>query len=441
MNIVCLGDSLTEGDYGIKGKRGIANVRKESYPYFLGRLLGEAVLNCGKCGFRSSTYLKYYDEGHVYLKDADVVIILLGSNGGQSATEDTEDNRCYVELINRVKRDAPQAKIILMTPPNATVNPEYSNCGYMPQVREAQEFVRKTAETMGLELIDLAKNGCFTPEHEQVYQPNDGLHFGFMGYAKLAEIVYQRIAPLREAPYHTNSINDKIKLVAHRGLSGIECENTAAAFIAAGNRGYYGIETDVWKTRDGQFVCCHDNHTGRICREDLNIPSSDFDALRRLHYNDVDRQTELGYLGLPTLQEYVHICKKYGKHCVAELKADFTAEDIRAILDIFAQEKWLAHTTFIAFNIANLDLVRKIIPDQSCQLLAMKYDYTPEWIEMLAKHGYDLDMEYSAVTKELIDRLHAQGIAVNVWTNDNPAVAAYLVECGVDFITTNILEN
>ena len=37
-------------------------------------------------------------------------------------------------------------------------------------------------------------------------------------------------------------------MIAHRGLSGLEKENTNAAFIAAGNRSYYGIETDVRKT-------------------------------------------------------------------------------------------------------------------------------------------------------------------------------------------------
>ena len=35
------------------------------------------------------------------------------------------------------------------------------------------------------------------------------------------------------------------KIIAHRGLSGIECENTIAAYIAAGNRNYFGIETDA----------------------------------------------------------------------------------------------------------------------------------------------------------------------------------------------------
>ena len=33
-----------------------------------------------------------------------------------------------------------------------------------------------------------------------------------------------------------------VKVVAHRGLSGLEPENTVAAFVAAGNRSYYGAD-------------------------------------------------------------------------------------------------------------------------------------------------------------------------------------------------------
>ena len=32
-----------------------------------------------------------------------------------------------------------------------------------------------------------------------------------------------------------------VKMVAHRGVSGLEKENTASAFVAAGNRSYFGI--------------------------------------------------------------------------------------------------------------------------------------------------------------------------------------------------------
>ena len=42
-------------------------------------------------------------------------------------------------------------------------------------------------------------------------------------------------------------------MIAHRGVSGLELENTCAAFVAAGNRSYFGIETDgkvIFENRD-----------------------------------------------------------------------------------------------------------------------------------------------------------------------------------------------
>ena len=49
--IVCIGDSLTEGDYGVKGKRGIANVQPKGYPYFLEQIMDCEARNFGKCGY------------------------------------------------------------------------------------------------------------------------------------------------------------------------------------------------------------------------------------------------------------------------------------------------------------------------------------------------------------------------------------------------------
>ena len=60
-------------------------------------------------------------------------------------------------------------------------------------------------------------------------------------------------------------------LVAHRGLSGIERENTVAAFIAAGNRSYYGIETDIYRTADGKFAVSHDKTLQRVAGVDIRI--------------------------------------------------------------------------------------------------------------------------------------------------------------------------
>ena len=48
--------------------------------------------------------------------------------------------------------------------------------------------------------------------------------------------------------------DNKPLMVAHRGVSGLEQENTHAAFVAAGNRSYWGIETDIRRTNDGRYV-------------------------------------------------------------------------------------------------------------------------------------------------------------------------------------------
>ena len=44
--ILCIGDSLTEGDYGSEPE-GTANVHPEGYPYFLEKYLGVTAINAG----------------------------------------------------------------------------------------------------------------------------------------------------------------------------------------------------------------------------------------------------------------------------------------------------------------------------------------------------------------------------------------------------------
>ena len=187
--ICCLGDSLTEGDYGVFGKSGIANVQPEGYPYFLGKITGCEVRNFGKCGYTATSYLDHYRAGLVDLSGADTVIIMLGTNGGLDPVNETQGNRDFRELLTRCRQDAPQAAVYLCTPPHVTVNPFWSNCGCGPQVEKAVAFVRKIAAEMDFPLIETALCPDFTVENESVMQPNDGLHFGRVGYETLAKFI------------------------------------------------------------------------------------------------------------------------------------------------------------------------------------------------------------------------------------------------------------
>lgn len=231
----------------------------------------------------------------------------------------------------------------------------------------------------------------------------------------------------------------KTLMVAHRGVSGLEKENTNAAFVAAGNRSYYGIETDVHRTIDGKYVCFHDDTTARVAIDNLVIEQSTFDTLRNLLLTDMDGKKGRTDLRIPTLQEYIQICKKYGKVAVLEFKNHFPQEDIVNIIDIIRGEEYLPNVIFISFDLENMLTVRKLLPDQRAQYLTGCY--SSELVETLVREHLDLDIHYEALTQENIEYMHSRGVVINCWTVDDPKRAEDLVAWGVEFITSNILES
>jgi len=232
--------------------------------------------------------------------------------------------------------------------------------------------------------------------------------------------------------------NKQAVIIAHRGLSGIEKENTNSAFVAAGNRSYYGIETDIHVTLDGKFVVFHDDTTGRICIDNMEVEKTTFDCLRGLKFTDVDGKKGRNDLVMPELIEYIRICKKYEKVCVLELKNPFSQKDIESVCKTIDEEGYLDHVIFISFCLENLLKLHIKYPHQPAQFLVRECDQ--DLINLLARENLGLDIKYTGLSKELIEQLHAAGIKVNCWTVDDPEAATELISWGVDMITTNILE-
>ena len=230
----------------------------------------------------------------------------------------------------------------------------------------------------------------------------------------------------------------KTLAVAHRGLSGIETENTNAAFVAAGNRSYYGIETDIHRTADGEFVVNHDNTLERVGGEKINVEETDLDTIRSFVLFDKDGSKNRVDLRPGTLENYISICKKYEKHCVLELKSEFTDEETASIINKIKAQDYLDHVTFISFIYEDLVKIRKLLPSQPVQYLFS--EFTDEVKERLARDKFDVDVYYKSLTKDIVKALHNFGLVVNCWTVDDKEAAETLTKWGVDYITTNILE-
>ncbi len=239
---------------------------------------------------------------------------------------------------------------------------------------------------------------------------------------------------------------NKPKMVAHRGISALEKENTHAAFIAAGNRSYCGIETDVHFTADGQYVCIHDATTKRVGIDDINVELCTYDTVRNLQLCQINGKKGRNDICIPSFREYIQICKQYEKIAVPELKSAFSKEQIAELCQIIREEEWEENTVFIAFGLQNLIYLRELYPNQKAQYLIgvgyfEKGGTNEDLTKTLQEYNLDLDIYYKSLTKELSDMVHAAGKEINVWTVDTVEDGCYVAEeLRVDYITSNILE-
>ena len=231
-------------------------------------------------------------------------------------------------------------------------------------------------------------------------------------------------------------LEGETRLIAHRGLSGLMPENSEAAFILAGERSYYGIETDVRKTADGRFVLCHDATLERVAGVDIDIEGATYEELSQIRLLGSDgKETEEK---IPLLESFIKICKEYEKEAVVEFKGSFSDEDISAIVDIIREIDYLDRVTFISFGYSELLAVRELLPQQKVQYLFS--EVTDEIIDNLIADEIDASINFTALKRSTVKKLHDAGLEVGTWTLDYRALARYASLLGVDYITTNILE-
>ncbi len=243
---------------------------------------------------------------------------------------------------------------------------------------------------------------------------------------------------------NTIKINSgKTKIIAHRGLSGIEKENTCPSFVAAGNRSYFGIESDVHVSKDGEFIIIHDKTTKRVSHEkyNINVEEGSYKDIENIILPDIDGTTTRKDIKIPLLAEYISICKKYEKKAVLEVKNHFKLSDLERLIKKIKKMGYIENVIFISFDLENCINIRNFLPKGTVQwLIGKSEEITKDLIQTLCKHNLDLDIHYKSLTKENVELLHLKDIKVNCWTCDDKDYAEKLVLWGVDYITTNILE-
>ncbi len=212
-------------------------------------------------------------------------------------------------------------------------------------------------------------------------------------------------------------------VIAHRGASALEPENTVAAFRRAVEVGADGIELDVRTTADGVLVVHHD----AVLADGRPLCESAASALPD---------------HIPTLSAALDACA--GVTVNLELKndprepdfdsTDAVAEAVVALLSDRPEppECWLISS----FRMETIDRFLSLQPDVATAFLTVNGSPAP--LEEMVQRGHVAVHPWvETLTPEFVEVARRLGLRVNAWTCNDPDRAQELAGWGVDGIVTD----
>lgn len=228
---------------------------------------------------------------------------------------------------------------------------------------------------------------------------------------------------------------------AHRGGSLLRAnlgrENTLHAFGEAARLGYRYLETDVRTTSDGRLVIHHDAALDRTSDRSGLISDLPFAEVRRARVGGIDQ--------IPTLDEaleahprcrfLVDIKDARGVEPLAETLTRHSAWH-RVCVGSFGvtrlarlRQRASGRATTSADPLAvvvNAFLPRNIGRDPAAFQIPVTWRFGP--------------IRYRVLTPAFLERAHARGAAVHVWTINNANEMHRVLDLGVDGIVTDAID-
>lgn len=294
----------------------------------------------------------------------------------------------------------------------------------------------------------------------------------------------------------------KPAVVGHRGACGLAPENTLESFELAWDLGALTIELDVHLTRDHQLIVLHDDTLDRTTDararrggRDHFVSDATLDEIRlldagRWFVEAVERRTvpapfgptdderrrfldpaalsryASGQVHPPSLEEVLALAKKRGRGVNVELKAIPRFYDglARAAVDLVKSARMEESVTFTSFDHRAVRECKRLAPGIPAGALTLERLHDPgryvreivgadAWVpgcvgevDVFGFHSAAFAARgEAALDREGLESAHAAGVAVVVWTENDPARQGALARLGVDGIITDypnrLLEN
>lgn len=219
------------------------------------------------------------------------------------------------------------------------------------------------------------------------------------------------------------------RVIAHRGYW--NCEGSAQNSLAALNKAYeigaYGSELDVLITADGVPVVNHDDSIGGI-----GIETAAYEQLKE--FKLANEET------LPTLEDYLQMAReKEGIQLILEIKPHKrVVNEDRAVAAVLSQVDAYGLTDRVEYISFSMNICKELVRRQpTARVFYLGSDVTPADVKALGFSGIDYYYKVFDKHPEWIREAQSLGLAVNVWTVNDPEVMQLFIDRGVDFITTD----
>jgi len=219
-----------------------------------------------------------------------------------------------------------------------------------------------------------------------------------------------------------------MKVIAHRGASGYEPENTLLAIEAAIVMEVDAVEIDLHLV-EGILVVIHDRWLDKTTDGSGRLKDLTFQELRSVDAGKGQK--------IPTLWEVLRLVN--GRCALnLELKSDETVEPLLEILSRASQELNFKPEQFIisSFNHHLLKLLH--LKTEDFRIGALTGSRPLGYAEFAEKLGaYSIHIDVDILNQAFVDDAHCRGLKVFVYTVDKEEDIADLINMTVDGIFTN----
>lgn len=235
-----------------------------------------------------------------------------------------------------------------------------------------------------------------------------------------------------------------MKVMAHRGFSGVYPENTMSAFINAEGKAD-AIELDVQLSKDAQVVVIHDETIDRVTDGTGFVRDYTLSELQKFNAAEIKKEFSdcpVEVEKIPSFEEYCSWVCKTNLETNIELKTGVFYYDgiVQKTVEIVKKYGLEERVMFSSFNHLSLIQAKKIAPEIPCGILVPERGFGNAGI-YCRQFGFEYFHPcYKSLTAEDVELCRKNGIKINVWTVDDMAGLEKISRLNVDGIISDFPE-